>query len=461
MTEKLAHRGPDDFGYWELDDPAAGSVLLGSRRLSILDLSPAGHMPMTSGDGRFTITYNGEVYNHQELRQGLLEKGHRFRSKSDTETVLCLYQEYGAECVTRLNGMFAFAIWDASRKCLFVARDHFGIKPFYYFHRGRQFAFSSELHSLLETPELSRDLDWQALDQYLTFLWVPEPGTMLKGISKLPPGHSAVLKDGNLVLDRYWGLEIPDERRVRQEDTEDLLEELRSRFRNSVRSQMLSDVPIGAFLSAGLDSSSIIAMMAEASSRPVKTFTITFPERDRAGVFMSDDPAVARRTAEHFGCDHHEIVVSPDVAELLPKLVLHTGDPLADPAIIMAYLVSEEARKSVTVLLSGVGGDEVFGGYRKYQAHEYSRLYQTIPAAVRRYLVEPAMKRLPSLRGTGLQQYVRLAKKMARSGSLTQIDRFLMDSVYFTDELKATLYTNTFHGECSPSEHFVRNTLKN
>ena len=208
MTEKLAHRGPDDFGYWELDDPAAGSVMLGSRRLSILDLSPAGHMPMTSGDGRFTITYNGEVYNHQELRQGLLEKGHRFRSKSDTETVLCLYQEYGAECVTRLNGMFAFAIWDASRKCLFVARDHFGIKPFYYFHRGRQFAFSSELHSLLETPELSRDLDWQALDQYLTFLWVPEPGTMLKGISKLPPGHSAVLKDGNLVLDRYWGLEI-------------------------------------------------------------------------------------------------------------------------------------------------------------------------------------------------------------------------------------------------------------
>jgi asparagine synthase (glutamine-hydrolysing) len=440
MTDVQSHRGPDDSGVWETSLPDGGRVGMGSRRLSILDLSPAGHMPMSTPDGRLTICYNGEVYNYPQLRRELEAKGYRFRSGSDTEAVLFLYQEYGPECVRRLNGMFAFAIWDERRRQLFLARDHFGIKPFYYRHEGGRFAFASEVKSLLQLPGVRPRMDFAALQQYLTFLWVPDPATMFEGVKKLPAGHYAIFKDGTLGITQYWDLSLPPACHEFKATEDELAAELRERFSAAVRSQMLSDVPLGAFLSAGLDSSSIVATMASASPEPVRTFTIAFPEKYRKGEVALDDTAVARRTAEHFGCRHTEIQAEPDVVELLPKLVWHMDEPTADPAIITAFLVNREARKDVTVLLSGVGGDELFGGYRKYQAHYLAERYRRIPEALRRNIIEPFVAALPSFRGTSIKGHVRLAKKMVRSGSLPQEERFIADSVYLNDAQRRGLF---------------------
>ncbi|HJQ68474.1 MAG TPA: asparagine synthase (glutamine-hydrolyzing) [Blastocatellia bacterium] len=441
MTRVQAHRGPDDHGAWESTLADGTRVGLGSRRLAILDLSPAGHMPMTTEDGRLTIVYNGEVYNHPRLRRELEAKGHSFRSNGDTETVLKLYQEYGPESVRRLNGIFALAIWDRREEQLFLARDHFGIKPLYYCREGNRFAFASEVKALLELPGMRREIDFEALNQYLTFLWVPDPATIFDGILKLPAGHYAIYKDGRFDITEYWDMKFPPRDHRYDADEAGLARELRERFTASVKAQMLSDVPLGAFLSAGLDSSSIVAAMAQSSAEPVRTYTIAFPDKYRRGELTLDDTRVARRTAEHFGCIHTEIVVEPDVVDLLPKLVWHMDEPVADPAIITAYLVNREARKTVTVLLSGVGGDELFAGYRKHQAHSLAEQYRRVPAVVRRKIVEPAVLALPAMRGTPVKGYVRLAKKMARSGSLDSRERFIMDSTYLTENHLEMLYS--------------------
>ncbi len=442
MTDVQAHRGPDDRGLWQTVSADGGWVGLGSRRLSILDLSPAGHMPMSTPDGRLTIVYNGEVYNYPQLRRELESKGYQFRSNSDTEAVLYLYQEYGPDCLRHLNGMFAIAIWDNARQQLFLARDHFGIKPLYYCHEGKRLAFASEVKALLQVPGMPRRINFTALHQYLTFLWVPDPLTMFDGIYKLPAGHYAVFENADIKLVQYWDLVFPGSQYDFKTDETELAVELQERFSASVRAQMLSDVPLGAFLSAGLDSSSIVAAMAKDTSQPVRTFTVAFPEKYRKGEVTLDDTEVAKRTAQHFGCNHTEILVEPDVVELLPKLVWHMDEPTADPAIIAAYLVNREARKDVTVLLSGVGGDELFGGYRKYQAHYLAERYRRIPAGLRGHVIEPAVAALPAFRGSSLKSYVRLAKKMARSGSLAPQDRFIMDSVYLTETQKQGLYSD-------------------
>jgi asparagine synthase (glutamine-hydrolysing) len=440
MTDVQSHRGPDDRGVWETRLPNGDRVGLGSRRLAILDLSPAGHMPMSTPDGRLTIVYNGEVYNYRELRAALEGKGYSFRSNCDTEAVLYLYREYGPESVRRLNGMFAMAIWDAERGQLFLARDHFGIKPLYYCHQGDHLAFASEIKSLLEISDMPRSINHQALSQYLTFLWVPDPLTMFDEILKLPAGCYALYRDGQLEIKQYWDLTFPPDDHPYSASEADLTQELRDRFIASVKSQLLSDVPLGAFLSAGLDSSSIVAAMSQSGASPIRTYTIGFPEECRKGELTLDDSRVAKRTAAHFECDHTEIVVEPHVADLLPKLVWHMDEPVADPAIIAAYLVNREARRTVTVLLSGVGGDELFAGYRKHVAHQLALKYQRIPALLRSKLIEPFVLGFPAMRGTAAKGYVRLAKKMARSGSLSPRDRFLMDSTYLTESQKALLY---------------------
>jgi asparagine synthase (glutamine-hydrolysing) len=457
MNDAQAHRGPDDLGLWETRLPDGAFVGLGSRRLAILDLSPAGRMPMSSPDGRFTITYNGEVYNYPALRRDLEARGYLFRSRSDTEAVLYLYQEYGAESVRRLNGMFAFAIWDDARKELFLARDHFGIKPLYYCHQGRRLAFASEIKALLRLAEMPRQMNLQALNQYLTFLWVPEPLTLFDGIVKLPAGHWARFHDGELELTRYWDCTFPPADYRFKANEAELAEALRHRFAAAVKSQLLSDVPLGSFLSAGLDSSSIVAAMREAGAQPVRTYTIAFPPKYRRGETTLDDTNVARRTANHFGCQHTEIVVEPDVVALLPKLIYHMDEPVADPAIITAYLLNREARRDVTVLLSGVGGDELFAGYRKHAAYALAQKYQRIPEALRRKIIEPLALLMPAMRGTPVKGYVRLAKKMARSGGLAPKDYFLMNSTYLTDAQKAALYTpatrSRLNGGGAWSEH--------
>jgi len=443
MTDLQAHRGPDDRGVWMKELPGGGRVGLGSRRLSILDLSEAGRMPMSSEDGSLVIVHNGEIYNFKELRADLESRGLRFKTGTDTEVLLHLYEAEGSSCVRKLNGIFAFAVCDlrGPRPKLFLARDHFGVKPLYFIRRGARFAFASEAKALLLLPGVEAELDLESLHRYMTFLWVPEPDSMFKGFEKLPAGHTALLEDGRLTVERYWDPEFPAAGARFDGSESELADELASRLRTAVRRQMVSDVPIGAFLSAGLDSSSIVSMMAEASSHPVQTYTITFPKAYRVGETGLDDPAVARRVAARFGCRHQEIVVEPKVSELLPKLLWHMDDPAADPPVILSYLICKEARKSVTVLLSGVGGDELFAGYRKYSAYYWAREYQRLPAVARRRLLEPAVQALPGLRGTPFKGLVRLAKKMAKSGSLPPEEAFLTNCTYFDDEAKARLYS--------------------
>jgi asparagine synthase (glutamine-hydrolysing) len=444
MTQIQLHRGPDDRGCWSDTARDGGFIGLSSCRLAILDLSPAGHMPMRNETGDLAIAYNGEVYNFPELRRELEGKGYQFRSHTDTETVLKMYEEYGPDCVRRLNGIFAFAIWDARRQQLFLARDHFGIKPLYYFRSGESLAFASEIKALLQVPSAPRRMNVEALHQYLTFLWVPDPLTMFDGICKVPAGHYAIWRNGEFELTQYWDLEFPPADHRFERSEADLATELRERFIATVRSQVISDVPLGAFLSAGLDSSSIVAAMAQFATEPIRTYTIGFAGKYRVGETTIDDPEVAARTAAHFGCIHEQITVDPDVVDLLPKLVWHMDEPVADPAIITAYLICREARKTVTVLLSGVGGDELFAGYRKYQAHYLAKNYQRIPSALRGALLEPAIRALPSFRGTALKGPVRLLKKMARSGSLPERARFLTDSTYMSETMKRSLYAEPF-----------------
>jgi asparagine synthase (glutamine-hydrolysing) len=448
MTSIQAHRGPDDYGLWEQRFPDGTYIGLGSRRLAILDLSPDGHMPMCNPQRTLWITYNGEIYNFRELRDQLKRKGHRFISETDTEVVLHLYEEEGPGCVKRLNGMFAIAICDlrSGSPSLFLARDHFGIKPFYYSHRGDRLAFASEIKALLQVPGIDAELDREALHQYLTFLWVPDPGTMFRGIHKLPAGHYAIFREGGLQLTKYWDLTFPSTDAVYPRSEDELAEEIRERFRRSVEGQMISDVPIGAFLSAGLDSSSIVAMMSRASKQAVRTYTVTFPPKYRVGENALDDPEVATRLARRLGCENYRIVVEPDVADLLPRLAWHMDEPTADPAIIPAYLVCREARKQATVLLSGVGGDELFAGYRKHSAHYWAEAYQRVPAAARS-LIAGAVAGMPSLRGTSVKGRVRLMKKMTRSASLSPADRFMMNCTYLDAEQKSALYSPAFRGE--------------
>lgn len=442
MTAVQRHRGPNDSGLWEHRSPDGSYIGLGSRRLSILDLSDSGHMPMCNEDRNVWITYNGEIYNARTLRRELEAKGHQFKSFADTEVIIHLYEEEGADCVRRLNGMFAFAICDLreSRPQLFMARDHFGIKPFYYVCRNGRMAFASEAKALLEVRGVEAKIDLQSLDQYLTFLWVPDPKTLFNGILKLPAGHSAIFRDGELKISQYWDLSFPPAGHDFPFSEEMLAHEIRERFQYSVEQQMISDVPVGAFLSAGLDSSSIVAMMTRSARKPLRTYTVTFPKKYLKGENTLDDPAVPARLARQLGCENQQIVVEPDVASLLPKLCWHMDEPTADPAIIAAYLVCREASRDVTVLLSGVGGDELFAGYRKHAAHYWAQAYEKIPAAMRS-VAESAINRIPNLRGSSLKGPLRLAKKMLRSAALPAEERFVANCTYLDFAQKSSLYS--------------------
>ena len=448
MTDILWHRGPDDSGLWGRHFSDGTYIGLGSRRLAILDLSPDGHMPMSNEDGSVWITYNGEIYNFADLRRELEGKGHRFRSHTDTEAIVHLYEEYGVECLNRLNGMFAFAICDlrGSSPKVFLARDHFGIKPLYYYALGGKLAFASEIKALLEVPGIEARLSMAALHQYLTFLWVPDPATMFEGIHKLEAGHFAIWQRGEFRTEQYWDLTFPPAGHRFERSQSDLEEEIRERFCASVEQQMVSDVPIAAFLSAGLDSSSIVAAMA--CKQPARTYTVTFPRKYRVGESALDDPAVPQRLARTLGCDHHEIVVEPDVVSLLPELAWHMDEPTADPAILTAFLVCREASKQATVLLSGVGGDEIFAGYRKHVAHAWGEEYRRVPAFVRS-VGEKAMLEFPSLRGTSFKGPIRMAKKMARSAALSPSEAFIQNCSYLDAPQKQHLYASQLHSSDS------------
>jgi asparagine synthase (glutamine-hydrolysing) len=388
MARRLRHRGPDDEGYYVADAGERGpSVGLGFRRLAIIDLSGGGQ-PMTNEDGSLWLVFNGEIYNFRELRPELEAKGHAFRTKCDTEVIVHLYEEYGPDCVRRLNGMFAFAVWDTKAQNLFVARDRLGKKPLYYVDTGRQLLFASELKALLQHPACPRELDPGAVSKYLAYEYVPAPHTIFKGMRKLPAGHSLTWKEGRVTVDRYWDITFKANRAGRKEA--DYAAELHERLKEAVRLRLVSDVPLGVFLSGGIDSSSVVALMAElVPPEQIKTFSIGFAERS------FDESGYARAVAEHFGTEHHERILRPEtLLDVLPEVGAFLDEPFGDASIIPTYLLSKFTREFVTVALGGDGGDEFFAGYPTFQAHSLARWYR-LPRVMHERMVVPLAERWP------------------------------------------------------------------
>jgi asparagine synthase (glutamine-hydrolysing) len=388
MCSSLAHRGPDDEGSVHLD-----GVTLGMRRLSIIDLE-GGHQPLHNEDSTVWVVQNGEIYNHLELRDLLIAAGHSFNTQSDTEVLVHGYEEWGEEMVERLNGMFAFAVLDRRRGAVFLARDRMGIKPLHYAIDGKRLVFASELKALLCDPALRREIDPVALDQYLAYEFVPSPMSIVRGINKLQPAHTLTwsVTDGTHRLRRYWAPELGvDETRSRSLEEE--CEELRSVLRESVRKELISDVPLGVFLSGGIDSSAVTAMMTQLGG-DVKSFSVGFADRS------FDESDHARRVARHLGTEHHELTLEPGMLlGLIPQLPTLLDEPLGDASIIPTYLLSAFTRQHVKVALGGDGGDELFAGYPTLQAHRLAAYYLKAPRVLREGLVEPVVRRLPVSRG--------------------------------------------------------------
>ena len=357
MTDAVSHRGPDAGGYY-LD----GSIGLGHRRLSIIDLA-TGDQPLGNEDGSVQVIFNGEIYNFAEVRHELLAHGHRFRTNSDTEVIAHGYEQWGERCVDRFRGMFAFAVWDARARRLLLARDRLGVKPLYYAEVPGGIVFGSEIKSLLEDPQVPREWSADALDAYLTLLYIPAPATIYRGIHKLPPAHVLVAERGAVRVSRYWDLEFTGDGNARGE--EDYLEELDAHLREAVRLRMISDVPLGAFLSGGIDSSTVVAYMVEASDAPPVTISVGFADQ------AFDEVEHAETVARHLGCEFHALTANPRVEELLPRLAWHFDEPFADSSAVPTYYVSKAARELVTVALSGDGGDELWAGYARHRVESW------------------------------------------------------------------------------------------
>jgi asparagine synthase (glutamine-hydrolysing) len=387
MTATLGHRGPDDEGYYLPDPgPAGPAVGLGFRRLAIIDVE-GGHQPLANEDGSVWAMLNGEIYNFAALRDRLEAGGHVFTTRCDTETIAHLYEEHGVDLLAHLNGMFALAVWDARRGRLLLARDRMGEKPLYFAAASGRLLFASELKALLQHPACPRGLDPAALERYLALEYVPTPHSIVAGIRKLPAGHRLVCERGRVTVERYWDLRFggPDRR-----PEGELAEELRERLREAVRLRLVSDVPLGAFLSGGIDSSSVVALMCEAvPAGRVETFSIGFTERS------FDESEHARRVARHFGTDHHEEVFTPRaLLDLLPQVADGLDEPFADPSVLPTHLLSRFTRSRVTVALGGDGGDELLAGYPTFPAEAVARRYH-LPAAVHRAVVAALAERLP------------------------------------------------------------------
>jgi asparagine synthase (glutamine-hydrolysing) len=423
MSDTLTHRGPDDEGFFV--DRNAG---LGMRRLNIIDLV-TGHQPISNEDGSIWIVFNGEIYNYPELRKELEKKGHKFSTNSDTETIVHAYEEYGENCVKNLNGMFAFAIWDLPRQRLVLARDRLGVKPLYYFLNDRLLVFGSEPRAILQHPEVPAALDLEALDSYLTFEYVPAPLSIFQGIKKLPPGHLLIKEDGKVSIQRYWEIQY---NRL-QGSEEDLCQALGGLLEDSVRRRLLSDVPLGAFLSGGIDSSTVVCLMAQIMDRPVKTFSIGFEDPSY------NETGYARIVARHFGTDHHELTIKPDVVDLVQRVVSHLNEPLADVSVFPTYLVSQLARRSVTVVLSGDGGDELFAGYDWYVADRIASYYQKLPGELRRRWIPLLLSRIPP--SSKKKGAVNKLKRFVEGAALPQPLRHFRWSTFLTEDGKGRLYS--------------------
>lgn len=445
----IEHRGRDDEGVWTspLINDEGQRVCFGHRRLSIIDTSAAGHQPMVSLDGRFVVILNGEIYNYRELREELAAEGHRFQTQTDTEVLLAAWAEWNQECLPRLNGMFAFALWDDKERALFLVRDRVGIKPLYYTSQepgqksGRpSFAFASEIKSLLATGFVKAELDTESLHQFLTFLWAPDPNTLFKGIKTVPPGHLAEWRDNEISIRQWWDISFNEIEEGKSEAwwQERVLETLD----RVVKLEMVADVPLGSFLSGGIDSSSILAMMKHQSNgRQIETYTIGMAAEDLRFDIIPDDVQWARKVNQQLVTDYHEIILKPDVTELLPRLVYHMEEPAIDMAI-PSYLVSKAARETLRVMLSGMGGDEVFAGYPRQLAMKLAGTLDPVPQLLRRPVMRAVEYALPGGLPGRFTAPLRNAKKFARSAALDFENRYLGYETYFTDAAKQRLYTD-------------------
>jgi asparagine synthase (glutamine-hydrolysing) len=417
MCDVIRHRGPDDEGIHV--EPGVG---LGMRRLSIIDLS-TGHQPIHNEDQTIWIVFNGEIYNYRELRRELESAGHQFYTSSDTETIVHAYEEWGEQAFGRLRGMFGLAIWDRRQRTLLLARDRAGIKPLHYAMRGERLYFGSEIKSLLAAGAVDREIDPEALDHYLSFLYVPRDRAIFKGVRKLAPGHYLTFKAGKIAVRQYWQIGTAEQFQGTADEAAHALESV---LADAVESHMVSDVPLGAFLSGGVDSSVVVGLMARASSRPVKTFSIGFDEP------QFDELEHARSVATHFGTDHHEFVVRPDGLSILDRLIEHFDEPFADSSAIPTWYVSEMARRHVTVVLSGDGGDELFGGYDRYVPHPRVAQFDRLPLPGKRRVASIAWPLLPhGMRGKNFLRHV------ARSEN----GRYLDSIAFFQPDEKRALYS--------------------
>ncbi len=426
MCDLIAHRGPDGHGVY-----CAGPVGFGHRRLAIIDLSPLGRQPMLSADGTLVVTFNGEIYNYRELKTELEGAGHTFRSHSDTEVILAAYRQFGDACVERLIGMFAFALWDAPRRRLLVARDRLGKKPLHYRVDRDGIAFSSEPKAFLAEPTFVPEVDLQSLSQYLSYQYVPSPRSGFKGVEKLPPAHTLVAEDGRITITRYWKLSYA---RTRTLSDADALDGVTEHLGRAVRRRLISDVPLGAFLSGGLDSGLVVSFMAEGMDAAVRTFSIGFEEEE-----FNELPA-ARLVAEQYGAAHTEFVVRPQAVDLLPQLVWHYGEPYADSSALPTYILSELTRAHVTVALNGDGGDENFAGYDRYSAMLIAERLARVPTLARRALAAGTAAAARVFRHRIIGRAARFAGGLASSPER----RYASWMMHFDPELKARLCTADF-----------------
>jgi asparagine synthase (glutamine-hydrolysing) len=428
MNDQMRHRGPDDAGIY-LDDLAG----LAMRRLSIVDLA-TGHQPIANEDQSLWIVFNGEIYNHLDIRRQLEAKGHHFTTQSDTEAILHGYEEYGDEVVQHLNGMFAFAIWDSRRQRLFVARDRVGIKPLYYYPGSERFFFASELKALLAHPDVPREIDFTALDHFLTLEYIPSPLSIFKNIYKLPPGHRLILESGQEPrLEQYWNIVF----QPRQMSQATAVEALTDLIRDAVKIRLMADVPLGAFLSGGIDSSTVVAFMSELMDVPVKTFSIGF-----------DDPtynelSYARLVASQFGTQHHEEFLEADINDMALRLVSHFDEPFGDFSIFPTFLVSEVARHFVKVALCGDGGDEIFAGYDTYLAQRIDqRLYSYLPRRLRQHTLPGMLNRMPPQ--PAKKGLVNKSKRFVEGAALPEAWQHTRWMMFMHEQDKARLYQPDF-----------------
>ena len=425
MVTVLSHRGPDDEGIF-IDK----NIGLGNRRLAIIDLSSRGHQPMSDNENKIWLTYNGEIYNFLELRKELAKEGINFKSKTDTEVIIYLYKKYGVDCLSYLRGMFALAIWDSEKRQLFLARDRVGQKPLKYYFDNNCFIFASELKAILPAEEVSKEPDWEAIDEYLTYKYVPSPKTGFKNIYKLPPAHYLIIKEnGEQIMQRYWDLDYTNKLELSEMEWQ---ERVLTKLTQAVRLRLISDVPIGAHLSGGIDSSLIVALMAQALPQRVKTFSIGFKESD-----FSELP-FAKMVARKYNTDHHELIIKPNAVDILPKLVFYYEEPYADASALPTWYLSEATKQHMTVALNGDGGDENFAGYERYNAMKLHSQLKKIPG-------KNIIKTLNQFfyRATGAKIFDK-GYRLTNSFHPALYNFYLNIIQYFSPEEKNKIYTDSF-----------------